>query len=169
MSSRYYLTFKSTFSSEKPKKLDKQVLTLKFLTGINCILLLKKKRTLVSWQFFKFSYDREYINSIRLKKMKFIISEGQFSFFWKYMFLFSRCIQELMRQERSSCQLGESWFSVGSISRVINHITCYKFECSHWLKLQHSDWRANLVKDFFLTNKISTNERPWIFYRLCDF
>ena len=36
-----------------------------------------------------------------------------------------------------------------SISRVINHMTCYKFECSHWLKLQHSDWRANLVKDFF--------------------
>ena len=44
-----------------------------------------------------------------------------------------------------------------SISRVINHMTCYKFECSHWLKLQHSDWRANLVKDFFL-NKFSTNE-----------
>ena len=36
-----------------------------------------------------------------------------------------------------------------SISRVIDHMTCYKFECSHWLKLQHSDWRANLVKDFF--------------------
>ena len=35
-----------------------------------------------------------------------------------------------------------------SISRVINHMTCYKFECSHWLKLQHSDWRANLVNDF---------------------
>ena len=28
-------------------------------------------------------------------------------------------------------------------------MTCYEFECSHWLKLQHSDWRANLVKDFF--------------------
>ena len=26
-----------------------------------------------------------------------------------------------------------------SISRVINHTTCYKLECSHWLKLQHSD------------------------------
>ena len=26
----------------------------------------------------------------------------------------------------------------------------YKFKSSHWLKLQHSDWRANLVKDFFL-------------------
>ena len=25
-------------------------------------------------------------------------------------------------------------------------MTCYVwFECSHWLKLQHSDWRANLV------------------------
>ena len=34
-----------------------------------------------------------------------------------------------------------------SISQVINHMTCF-VECSHWLKLQHSDWRANLVKDF---------------------
>ena len=51
-----------------------------------------------------------------------------------------------------------------SISRVINHMTCYKFKCSHWLKLQHSDWRANLVKHFFL-NKISTNERTWIYNR----
>ena len=23
-----------------------------------------------------------------------------------------------------------------SISRVINHMTCYKFECSHWLKFR---------------------------------
>ena len=23
------------------------------------------------------------------------------------------------------------------------------FNASHWLKLQHFDWRANLVKDFF--------------------
>ena len=44
-----------------------------------------------------------------------------------------------------------------SISQVINHMTCYKFECSHWLKLQHSNWRANLVKYFFL-NKFSTSE-----------
>ena len=29
-----------------------------------------------------------------------------------------------------------------SIRRVINHITCYRFESSHWLKLQHSDWRV---------------------------
>ena len=26
----------------------------------------------------------------------------------------------------------------------------YKLKSSHWLKLQHSDWRANLVKDFVL-------------------
>ena len=24
-----------------------------------------------------------------------------------------------------------------------------KFNSSHWLKLQNSDWKANLVKDFF--------------------
>ena len=41
-------------------------------------------------------------------------------------------------------------------------MTCYKFECSHWLKLQHSDWRANLVKDFFLEDKLSTNESTQI-------
>ena len=35
-----------------------------------------------------------------------------------------------------------------NISQVINHMTCYKFKCSHWLKLQHIDWRANLVKYF---------------------
>ena len=81
-----------------------------------------------------------------------------------------------------------------SISRVINHMTCYKFECSHWckiyflkkrfalqseccnsnqcsinsiynkscdllqiqsshwLKLHHLHWKANLVKDFFKIN-----------------
>ena len=33
-------------------------------------------------------------------------------------------------------------------------MTCYKFKCSHWLKLQHSDWRANLVKDFFNQRKV---------------
>ena len=26
----------------------------------------------------------------------------------------------------------------------------YKFKCSHWLKLEHSDWRADLVQDLFL-------------------
>ena len=31
----------------------------------------------------------------------------------------------------------QRWFSVG---------ICIS---SHWLKLQHSDWRANIVKDFF--------------------
>ena len=36
-----------------------------------------------------------------------------------------------------------------SISRVISHVTCYKFNSSHCLKLQYSDWRASLVKDFF--------------------
>ena len=35
------------------------------------------------------------------------------------------------------------------ITELKGHMTSYKFECSHWLKLQYSDWRANLVKDFF--------------------
>ena len=29
------------------------------------------------------------------------------------------------------------------------HVIPYKFNSSHWLKLQDSDWRANLAKDFF--------------------
>ena len=36
-----------------------------------------------------------------------------------------------------------------SISQVINHVTCYKFNSSHGLKLQYPDWWANLEKDFF--------------------
>ena len=53
-----------------------------------------------------------------------------------------------------------------SISPIINHMTCYKFHCSHWLKLEHSEWRANLVKNSFLQKKISTRglviyERPF--------
>ena len=35
------------------------------------------------------------------------------------------------------------------IRELKSHMVPYKFKCSHWLKLQHSDWRANLVKDFF--------------------
>ena len=31
-----------------------------------------------------------------------------------------------------------------------SHAIPYKFKSTHWLKLQHSDWRENLVKDFFL-------------------
>ena len=35
------------------------------------------------------------------------------------------------------------------IRELKSHMIPYKFKCSHWLKLQHSDWRANHVKDFF--------------------
>ena len=42
-------------------------------------------------------------------------------------------------QETCSFHLGGFQLEFVSISRVINHMTCYKFECSHWLKLQHSD------------------------------
>ena len=36
------------------------------------------------------------------------------------------------------------------IPELKSHVIPYKFKSSHWLKLQHSDWRANLVKDFSL-------------------
>ena len=42
-------------------------------------------------------------------------------------------------------------------------MTPYEFNSSDWLKLQHSDWRANLVKDFFFTNEFSTNESNLIY------
>ena len=35
------------------------------------------------------------------------------------------------------------------IPELKSHVIPYKFKSSHWLKLQDSDWRANLVKDFF--------------------
>ena len=35
------------------------------------------------------------------------------------------------------------------IPELKSHVIPYKFKSSHWMKLQHSDWRANLVKDFF--------------------
>ena len=44
------------------------------------------------------------------------------------------------------------------IPELKSHVIPCKFKSSHWLKLQHSDWRANLVKDFYFTNKFSTNE-----------
>ena len=42
------------------------------------------------------------------------------------------------------------------IPEVKSHVFPYKFKSSHWLKLQHSDLSANLVKAFF-TNEFSTN------------
>ena len=53
------------------------------------------------------------------------------------------------REEYKEYFIGGFQLEFVFISRAINHMTCYKFECFHWLKLQHSDWRANLVKDFF--------------------
>ena len=29
------------------------------------------------------------------------------------------------------------------IRELKNHMIPYKFKCSHWLNLQHSDWREN--------------------------
>ena len=35
------------------------------------------------------------------------------------------------------------------VPELKSHVIPYKFKSSHWLKSQHSDWRANIVKDFF--------------------
>ena len=47
-----------------------------------------------------------------------------------------------------------------SISRVINHMTCYKFECSHWWKIYlKRDPLQDLLSS--LNAVISTNERSY--------
>ena len=38
------------------------------------------------------------------------------------------------------------------IPELKSHVIPYKFKSFHWLKLQHSDWRANLVKEFLQIN-----------------
>ena len=65
---------------------------------------------------------------------------------------------ELEGAKRNLLEKGGFQLEFVSISRVINHMTCYKLECSHWLKLQYSDWRANLVKDFENKNQPTCNE-----------
>ena len=48
------------------------------------------------------------------------------------------------------------------ISRVINHMTCYKFECSHWWKNLY--FQKNPLQDLLssLNAVISTNENTRI-------
>ena len=63
--------------------------------------------------------------------------------------------------------IGPSWLSSVRFKYKPGYkpyVTCYKFNSSHWLQLQHPDWRANLVKDFFLNN-FSTNESTQIYNR----
>ena len=55
------------------------------------------------------------------------------------------------RPHQNSITSMQWWLSSGrqKLSQLKSHVTPYKFNSSHWLKLQHSDWKANLVKDFF--------------------
>ena len=55
-----------------------------------------------------------------------------------------------------------------SISRVINHMTYYKFECSHWWKIYFS--KKYPLQDLLsiLNAVISTNESTQIYNRSCD-
>ena len=47
--------------------------------------------------------------------------------------------------------LRSGWFSYGRFdyNGAYKSHDLLKFKPSHWLKLQHSYWRANFVKDFF--------------------
>ena len=57
-----------------------------------------------------------------------------------------------------SSDLGGFQLEFVSISRVINHMTCYKFKCSHWWKIY---LKKNPLQDLLssLNSVISTNER----------
>ena len=72
-------------------------------------------------------------------------------FFHKNFFvLFLFKVEVFYRDQK--CQYNCLWgfHLVAKIIRELkSHMIPYKFKCSHWLKLQHSDSRANLVKDFF--------------------
>ena len=50
------------------------------------------------------------------------------------------------RRKYGGWSLGGFQLEFVSITRIINHMSCYKLECSHWLKLQNSEWRANLLR-----------------------
>ena len=53
MSSRYYLTFKSTFQPEKPIKLDKTSFNVKFFDWDYLHLTAETKETYFSWNFLE--------------------------------------------------------------------------------------------------------------------
>ena len=57
--------------------------------------------------------------------------------------------EAVLGEPDKSINIGGFQLEFVSISWVINHLTCYKFECSHLLKLQDSDLLSNLVMDFF--------------------
>ena len=54
-------------------------------------------------------------------------------------------------EKSSNFTLPFRWFSVEicKYNRGYKSHDLLKIQCSHWLKLQHSDWRENLAKDFF--------------------
>ena len=60
-------------------------------------------------------------------------------------------------------QMGDIHLVAKIIRELKSHMIPYKFKRSYWLKLQHSHWRANLVKDFFFSNRFSTNESTLIY------
>ena len=74
---------------------------------------------------------------------------------WKYFFWFILFSQIIWRpwQVYGGFQLE----FVSILNRVINHMTCYKFECSHWWKIY---FKKNPLQYFLssLNAVISTNE-----------
>ena len=65
-------------------------------------------------------------------------------FFSTKNFAFSDLIQMYPK-----CDIGGSQLLDLIISELKRHTTFLYFNTSHWLNLQHSDWRANVIKDVF--------------------
>ena len=94
---------------------------------------------------FEFTFDTKIFLSIFIAVILF----SQYVF-QRRLFMFLRRPKRRFIDRIVDFQLSGGFeLEFVSISQVINHKTCYKFKCTHWLKLQHSEWRANLVKKFF--------------------
>ena len=81
----------------------------------------------------------------------------------KLQWLISCCYIALTQISMADPQLVYGGFQLEfvSISRIINHMTCYKFECSHWWKIYFYKkilYKRKSCKGFFCKNKFSTNE-----------
>ena len=92
------------------------------------------------WKYIALGSFAELEKTIKYHKA--IQQKYHESFFWTWL-------EKVHRSEKKTLVLGGFQLEFVSLSRVIDHRICYKFECLHWLKLKGSDWRTNLVKDFF--------------------
>ena len=68
--------------------------------------------------------------------LRFIAAVLKINEFWGFGATLFVEFSSLVQADMGGCRLWDS-----SISRVIHHVTFYILNSSHWLKLQHLDWR----------------------------